>query len=823
MPASRLVRWGYPLAGVALFALYLPTLARGVTFSDGPELVTAVVTLGVAHPTGYPLFILAGHAFCNLLALPLRDCVKIEIMNALCGAAAAVLTARAAREIARLSQRGGDGEFNAKAQGRGDAKKQELRDADADMGGLAAGLSLGVAPLVWDQVRIPEVYALHLLLAAGAALAWVRFEVTGRTRYVIGAALLMGLGLAHHVTMVYMLPAALLYLLARRPSFFVSWGFPLACVVGFAPLLSYGFLIWANAHTTGVAWGDVHGWDTLYAHVTGRQYQSLLHSLDRAGHLARLGQIVPFFDRQLLPVGMVLFCVGVHAAVRRAARPALFFGVYLLLNVAHGVHYGVGDYAVYWIPALHACAVFLGVGLATLLGWARGWRRVRHARALLLAGLGVVLVPVAAARACDAAREPVDGESYGAEVAEHLPPGAVFMTQGDSYLFTMWYENHVLGRGIDAATVDMANLRTPWFQRYVLLHAPVDCDPRSPEFALDPAAYARRCDTYRKRIDLHDKRSWVSFGLAGNRRSYAVPPSAAPVLRGAEPACAERRYHDEHAGKECRCWGYGQSEGPAEGRLEEDCVESAEEGGVVPRDPVEVYAQRILEDMLDERPVLERNVLTQWSAIGTNPRGWDGPAYQRVSGEYALLGRGRFNQIVWFDDLKGLDACGDDTFHPVPMRPYKAPRTHPIGQERRRPYRPNPRPTLLQGSWLSEAPSAANDDATRDFAAGAPVYMKLDWFEKLRWDGQRPDRRGEPIRHGVRVCVFDPEGRKVAAQATLSGTGEPVPLLARGATRQAGTYHVAACTVGEMGGAPPALAGERRCLWTLLEYDFSVR
>ena len=61
--------------------LYFLTAARDIVVGDTPELITAAVTLGVAHPPGYPLFTMLGHLFTllpfgsipfrvNLLALP---------------------------------------------------------------------------------------------------------------------------------------------------------------------------------------------------------------------------------------------------------------------------------------------------------------------------------------------------------------------------------------------------------------------------------------------------------------------------------------------------------------------------------------------------------------------------------------------------------------------------------------------------------------------------------------------------------------------------------------------------------------------------------
>src|SRR5436309_8150710 len=53
---------GATVAGLA-FLLYFLTAARDIVVGDSPELITAAVTLGVAHAPGYPLFTILGHLF----------------------------------------------------------------------------------------------------------------------------------------------------------------------------------------------------------------------------------------------------------------------------------------------------------------------------------------------------------------------------------------------------------------------------------------------------------------------------------------------------------------------------------------------------------------------------------------------------------------------------------------------------------------------------------------------------------------------------------------------------------------------------------------
>jgi hypothetical protein len=903
-PASRLVRRGYPLLGVLLFLIYLPTLARGATFSDGPELVSAVRAFGVAHPTGYPIFILAGHAFAKILPDAIPYIVKIELFNALCGAAGCVFAAYAARAMARLVQ------------------KPDEDPRDADIAGLGAAFLLGLSTMLWGQLHIPEVYALHFFLCTWAGYYWVRFEQTRREVYVLAAALPMGMGLAHHVTMVYMLPAAFVYLLVRKPVFLVAWittpvqriirlfkpsfregkdlapwwGFLAANVIGFLPLLSYSYLMWSSKHSAGIPWGDTVNWDNTYAHFTGKQYQGFMHKLDLMAHLQRIKVIPDIFDQQFLPVGTVLFIPGLFIALRRATRLAIFFLVFLLFNAAHGVHYGVGDYGTYYIPGFYCCAVFMAAGLVWLIRLARtrapearapfglgalgamlmtaavtisiygrftrrlpGWLAGHQLRlavplgvlalialaaavaarrkritlppvpawglpALLAAGVLVPVIPAAISRGVDIADEATVGESYARELGSRIPRGAVLLTQGDGFLFSMWYANHVLDLGRDFATLDIANVRTPWFARYVRTHHPVSCDPLGPEALRDPAAWAARCDTFEKRMAIQDKDTWINLELVGNRKPFpGLAAANPPVLRGADPRCAEKKFSDEHIMKECRCFGYGKRAAAQEGMLEEDCVMSAEEVGVVPREPIEIFAQRILEDYLDERPVFERNVLTLWNGGTDNPRGWEGPAYQRISADWAMINRGRYNQLVWAADVDNVDPCAGDTLRELPLRPFKKPRTSPRGPDRRRPYKPNPRPTLIGASWLVKNASAREDGSTRVFGASDPVLARLDWFEKFHWDASKADKRGGPIHHAVRICVFDPSGRKVATQLVKSGPAqhEPATLLSAG-PHAPGKWRFQACDAGEIGTGPLAAAEGKACTRPILDYDFTV-
>lgn len=916
-PSPRLVKWGYPLLGVLLVALYARTAAPGPTFSDGPEIVTGIVTLGVIHPTGYPLFTLVAHAFVKLLPIDVQPCVKVSLFNALCAGAAAIFTAHVARTFALLIHPPEDGDLE---------KGRPL----ADIAGLFAGGLLGTAPLVWDQVRIPEVYAFHLFLAAWALYGVTRFEVTRKAGYLVMSGLAIGLGLAHHVTMVYMLPAAIVYVAVTEPSLLYSpfvwpvvkigrlfkkdfrkdakiqraWVFVVVLVVGFLPAVFYLYLLWANSHSVGLTWGGVKDWDGLYFHMMGKQYTKFMAWKDIGTYLARVGRLPDTFDRQFLTVGTVLLIPGLVAGFRRAWRFSLLLVLIALFFLGHGIYYSVGDYQTYFLPAVMAMAVFLGAGLDAVVRFAKSrdpekrlffdlaatagvfaaasvtfvaytfsTRRLpgpveRHAIEGYAIPLGVVALglaiaafvvrrrtkknlpvprlgftakampifllvcailpsgPAIAARVSEIDDRQVIGDSYGREIMENAPPGSVVMVQGDGYLFTLWYQTHVMNRGTDAAIIDVGSLGAQWYKRYLTSHYPAPCDPLAPELVSNRAAYEAKCKTFRQRMDLNAQTGWITLGdrrtrgiSAGERSKgnqilkewLAKRTGRTPLTPQADAACESADYRKTHS-KECRCW-FDPKKDPV---YTEDCVVSGDQDGLVPRERVELWLHHLVEEHIDERPIFERNLFTHWNGNPRdNFRGWNGPDYQRISGDFALLNRGRVNQILYAAEVSDNDACGPTRRMLRIQRP--APKG---GPKEGRPYRPNEWPTLITASYLSKAPLEGDDFASRSYVAGDSIRLHVDWYEKNRWDYFAKDHMGAPIKHGVKICVFDGAGQRAGMKTVVSNRKELLDFkLAPDAPP--GDYHIAACTVGEVGDNPK-FPEDLPCKRLILEYGFTV-
>jgi hypothetical protein len=79
-------------AAVFLLTLcvYLAGACPTIYVGDSGELVAAVATLGIPHPSGYPLYVLLGKLF--TLAVPLGSVAyRMSLFSAVCAAAACAL------------------------------------------------------------------------------------------------------------------------------------------------------------------------------------------------------------------------------------------------------------------------------------------------------------------------------------------------------------------------------------------------------------------------------------------------------------------------------------------------------------------------------------------------------------------------------------------------------------------------------------------------------------------------------------------------------------------------------------------------------------
>lgn len=205
---------------VFLLALgaYTATLAPTVTLEDSGELIVASDYLGVPHPPGYPIWTLCSWLFQRIFHFVTfhghpNPAWGVAFFSAFSGALAcavlALLVSRSGSDMLRRIPR-----FDQVLGGRTEVMF-------CWVGGVAAGLLLTFSPVLWSQSVIAEVYSLNTLFQMLVLLLlyrWMMRPEDPRTLYVM--ALIFGLGLTNHQTLLFIVPALMFGVMMRKSDLF---------------------------------------------------------------------------------------------------------------------------------------------------------------------------------------------------------------------------------------------------------------------------------------------------------------------------------------------------------------------------------------------------------------------------------------------------------------------------------------------------------------------------------------------------------------------------------------------------------------------------
>ncbi|MGC8958290.1 MAG: glycosyltransferase family 117 protein [Chloroflexia bacterium] len=437
-------RTSVPLYGVALLAalaagaLYAAGAAPGLTLryggSDGGELAVAVYTLGIPHPTGYPTYVLLAQA---VRLFPWGTFAgRLNLFSALAGALTVGLVALVAGELF------------------------PEETFSALVAALTAGLSLAVSGLFWSQALIAEVYTLHTFFLALSSWLLLRWRRHGGL-YLPLAGLSLGLGLGNHLTLLFLLPGALLLLSGRRPSWAEGLGGGGLFLAGLAVYL---YLPLRAAADPWLNWGDPHDWSAFWAHISAAAYQGLFFRrpwLEVAGNASAAAG---FLLRDFAPHGLVLGLAGLFLLGRWEGRTLLLLFFPAVSGLLLALTYGGAGSEVHLLPLYLAWALGCGVTAGALAAFLRGRFGLRAASVALALPLLCFLLIVPGWGRWSLRNDPGPLPEIRT-ILEGLPPDGLLLTAQDEQTFPLWYAQVVEGIRPDVAVVDVRLLEWPWYRR----------------------------------------------------------------------------------------------------------------------------------------------------------------------------------------------------------------------------------------------------------------------------------------------------------------------------------------------------------------------
>ena len=344
-PTRRLDRNGsiaLLLLLLAAAALYLATLDNGLAPSDlvGGDLITHQYAQAQARPSnapGYPLYTMGGWLWFHGLRLLAPAANPIPILSSY-----STLWALAALALLFLLL-------------------YELTDRNVI---LSFGLSLFYAftYFFWFYSVTTEQYTSAVFLTLAILVLTLAWDRNPRDRTLYAIAFLFGVSLAHMVTILFVAPGVLLFILARQPKLLTRFKLILvSLLLALAPLVSYAFVYLRGAqHPEWRGAGDwPNAWAWFVAFLSTQQ--------GRAELTWALGPFTAEFPRLIWEeTSVILLILGVVGWLLLGRRHAVLFGVTALIYFVFSYIDRFGNWYQVIMPLYPLVLLGAGVSLARL-------------------------------------------------------------------------------------------------------------------------------------------------------------------------------------------------------------------------------------------------------------------------------------------------------------------------------------------------------------------------------------------------------------------------------------------------------------------------
>ena len=361
--AIRPFPWfGLPFILAGLLPIYLLTMPHTVGRADTFEFQVVVPQLGIAHPTGYPLYLLLAKLF---TFVPISSVAwRVNLASAVFALAGLTVIYLIILQL-------------------------DSQPIPALLGAIAVGLT----PTYWSQAVEAEVYALHALIVVVGL--WFILEigdgrgakgegrgVRGEGRLLIILAFIIGLGLTNHLTMIFLIPAAILATLFAlhkygslrdiyRLLITNYWLLPKLLLAALIPLSLYAYLPlrWAAVNEDRMGFGRFVDW------VVGGRFQGALQWSAWRNDLTRYEVVGRLFLDNWGTLNLILAAIGLIYLFRRRWRTAVLLLLTWFGFSFYTLNYYVPDLSVFLIPAHMIIGIFWAVGMRGLFvmgNWVTG-------------------------------------------------------------------------------------------------------------------------------------------------------------------------------------------------------------------------------------------------------------------------------------------------------------------------------------------------------------------------------------------------------------------------------------------------------------------
>lgn len=445
--------------------MYLKTLAPTVSFIDTGELAAVCVKLGVAHPTGYPLFTIVGRLF-SMLPFG-EEIYRLSFMCAVVSSAALVLFFNLLVFI--FTEFDGETFSGNKSEKLG----KGFGEFTLYLLSFSATLILGFSATFWNIANSLEVYSFHQFFVIAIVFSMLKavYE-TGKKEsradiYWLLFAFLLGLSFGNHLSTIFMsLGCIYLYFSVNK---FNDVSFKRIAIMAVPFLIAFSVYIYfpVRADNQVLSWGYPATWSNFIRHITGKQFSVWMFSSTEVTS-KQFSYFVSNFPKEFFYLPLAIAVFGVLNLFNKQRK--LFYFTFLLFafNVFYAINYDIHDIDSYFVLAFIVTSLWIASGFAF---FAEKFKK--SSLQIAVASIIIAVFPLYGNYKTNDESQNYFVKDYTENVFKSAKENALIIsTQWDFFVASSFYFQEIKGQRPDIKIIDKELLRRSWYIRHVRLHFP---------------------------------------------------------------------------------------------------------------------------------------------------------------------------------------------------------------------------------------------------------------------------------------------------------------------------------------------------------------
>ena len=410
---------------IITFGIYVHNISPSVFGGDSGDFLSAILTNGVPHPSGYPLYTIIGILF-NKLPLGNTTAWRIGLSSAFFASLAVIFVYLTSLEL---------------------TKKRIIA--------AISSLTLAFLYPFWIYAEVAEVFSLHcffILLIVFLILKYIRLK---KDKYLLFLAFFLGLSLTNNLTILLLFPAVGLSILATDIKILKNYKLIFKCIFLFIlGLLPYIYIPIAASKNPIVNWDRAVNLRNFIDLILRKDYGWINKSIDQPLIRGSLKGFLVYWSEFLPILIPILGTVGAVAMIikKKYQQFFLLFLCFLTVGPAFIIYTSTPTDSIsvlaalerFYIPPIIFLILFTSVGIDSILTITKRVIKLKNLQLLLSYSILIIFFVLPASQYLQNFRktdlsEIQIGDNLGYDIVNPLGKGSFLFVSNDEYGFNTLY------------------------------------------------------------------------------------------------------------------------------------------------------------------------------------------------------------------------------------------------------------------------------------------------------------------------------------------------------------------------------------------------